>query len=107
MSEKGINYEGLFDCLRQERTNIQLQQLPESFYSDVIDYLRQKEEQPGSGDQLKNAQKIIENIYERREKKILSLAISKSRTQSQLLDTSALLPEEKILFKQTEARSGT
>jgi DNA replication initiation complex subunit (GINS family) len=94
-----MNYEKLFDHLREERNNIRLQELPPTFYSDIIEYFRIKG--GSSSDQLKNAKRIIEEIYERREKKILNLAISKSRTKSSLIDTSALLPEENILFKQT------
>ena len=107
-----LTYDKLFDYLREERNSVQLQKLPSSYYSDVINYLKNKE---GSIDslrssgsltvdnsviQLNNAKKIIQNIYERREKKILLLALNKSRTQSSLIDTSGLLPEEKIFFKQ-------
>jgi DNA replication initiation complex subunit (GINS family) len=48
--------------------------------------------------QLRNARKIIEDIYNRREKKIFGLALTKSRTKSKLVDTSSLLPEEKVFF---------
>ncbi len=107
-----LTYEKLFDFLREERNNVQLQKLPESFYADVIEYLSVKESSIDSLKQsnsltfenaliqLKNAKKIIESIYERREKKILNLALNKSRTRSVLIDTSALLKEEKQLFKQ-------
>lgn len=107
-----LTYEKLFDFLREERNNASLQKLPASFYQDVIDYLKAKEASiealQGSGSitvdnsviQYRNAKKIIENIYERREKKLLMLGLNKSRTKSQLIDTSTLLPEEKIFFKQ-------
>ncbi|MGM5483714.1 MAG: hypothetical protein ACQER9_02230 [Nanobdellota archaeon] len=107
-----ITYEKLFDFLREERNSVQLKSLPDSFYSDVIEYLKLKEESleslkntgspsyDSSADQLRNAKKLIENIYERREKKILNIALSKSRTKSELIDMSPLLEEEKVLFKQ-------
>lgn len=107
-----LTYEKLFDFLREERNNVSLQKLPVSFYSDIVDYLKAKEAsiealQDGgsitvdnSVIQYRNAKKIIENIYERREKKLLMLGLNKSRTKSQLIDTSSLLPEEKIFFKQ-------
>ena len=110
--ERGLTYEKLFDCLREERNNVQLQKLSDSFYEDAIAYISLKEDlvnseklsnpvlAEGSIDQLKNARKIIENIYERREKKMLLLALHKSRTKSQLIDTGSLLPEERIFFKQ-------
>ena len=110
--EQGLTYEKLFDYLREERNNAQLQELPGTLFSDITEYLKMKEDsieslqQSGSITsenalvQLRNAKKIIENLYERREKKLLNLALNKSRTKSQLIDTSALLPEEKIFFKQ-------
>lgn len=108
----GLTYEKLFDFLREERNNVQLQKLPDSFYQDIVEYLQIKEDlvkselennsvtAESSSDQLRNAKKIIENVYERREKKILLLALHKSRTKSQLIDTSSLLQEEKVFFKQ-------
>lgn len=108
----GLTYEKLFDFLREERNNVSLQKLPDSFYEEIIEYLHIKDDLIASEkennsltvessiDQLKNAKKIIENIYERREKKILLLALHKSRTKSQLIDTSSLLQEEKVFFKQ-------
>ena len=38
-----------------------------------------------------NAKRIIKDIYERREKKILNIALIKSRTKSDVIDTSSLL----------------
>lgn len=105
-----ITYETLFDYLREERNNVQLQKLPDAFFEDVVDYLVAKESSlnalkdsgsltyDNSAMQYRNAKRIIEDIYERREKKIISIALNKSRTKSQLIDTSALLSEEKIFF---------
>jgi len=93
-----LNYEKLFDFLRSERNSVQLQQLPETYYRDVVKYLELKSS--SGADQLRNAKKIVEDIYNRREKKILNLAVNKSRTKSSLIDVSALLPEERIMFKQ-------
>ncbi|MEK6946259.1 MAG: hypothetical protein AABX32_01520, partial [Nanoarchaeota archaeon] len=42
--------------------------------------------------------KIVKELYERREKKIISLATDKSRTRSNLIDASGLLKEEKVFF---------
>lgn len=94
-----LNYERLFDILREERNNIKLQLLSPNFYSKASEYLKLKS--GSSEDQLKNAKRIIEDIYQRREKKVLTLALSKSRTKSNLIDTGNLLPEENLFFKQT------
>lgn len=97
-----LNYESLFGYLREERRNLSLQVLPVTFYPDVVEYITQKEENNTelSAEQLKNAKKIIEDIYQRREKKIITLALNKSRTKSHLIDITSLLPEEKVFFKQ-------
>jgi DNA replication initiation complex subunit (GINS family) len=50
--------------------------------------------------QLTNARKIIKEIYERREKKVISMAINKSRISSNLIDTTTLLKDEKEFFEQ-------
>jgi DNA replication initiation complex subunit (GINS family) len=107
-----LTYEQLFDYLREERGNTQLQTLSSSFYTEVATYLDIKEqsakslEDQGSltaesaFDQLKNAKKLITDIFQRREKKVIALALNKSRTQSQLIDTSALLPDESEFFEE-------
>lgn len=94
-----LDYEQLFDILREERNNVSLQTLSDTFFEQASEYLKIKSD--GGADQLKNAKRIVEEIYQRREKKILNLALSKSRTKSNLIDTSALLPEERLFFKQT------
>jgi len=116
--EKGvkITYETLFDLLRNEKTRESLQKLDESFYADVRNYMLEKntllESQEKGSDlfsatekdktekQLINARRIIKEIYDRREKKIISMALNKSRISSNLIDTSVLLEEEKKVFEQ-------
>tara|TARA_Y100000310_G_C20609618_1_gene777324 strand:+ start:815 stop:1498 length:684 start_codon:yes stop_codon:yes gene_type:complete len=111
-----ITYELLFDILRNEKGRESLQKLDESFYVDIRDYILEKnslmESQSKTSDlfsatersktnkQLMNVRKIIKEIYERREKKIINMAINKSRISSNLLDTTILLKEEKEFFEQ-------
>jgi len=49
--------------------------------------------------ELTNIKSILKQLYENREKKILNLALNKSRTKSSLVDTSLLLKEEKLFFE--------
>ena len=51
--------------------------------------------------QIDNARRIIKEIYERREKKIIDIALIKSRTKSDVMDTSSFLENEKRLFDET------
>ena len=48
--------------------------------------------------QLTNIRKIIRDIFDRRERKIMEMAINKAKTGSNIIDTSALLPQEKDFF---------
>jgi DNA replication initiation complex subunit (GINS family) len=50
--------------------------------------------------QLTNVRKIIHELYDRREKKIIEMAINKARTASNIVDVSNLLNEEKKLFEE-------
>ncbi|HLP79983.1 MAG TPA: hypothetical protein VK158_05075 [Acidobacteriota bacterium] len=109
-----ITYEKLFEVLRAEKIESELQKLPPTFYDDIVAYLKLKHEalkkSQASTDafasdhvetmqqQLSNARRIIADIYDRREKKIISLAINKSRTPSQLFDIQAMLAIEQQFF---------
>jgi len=48
--------------------------------------------------QEENIRKILRELYERREKKIINLALDRSRTSSNIIDTSVLLKEEKEIY---------
>ena len=80
-----ITYETLFDLFRNESKE-SLQQLPEGFYKDLVTYLQEKkslfeDQEPSAAEkeklskQLQNVSRIIRDIYERRETKILHLAV--------------------------------
>lgn len=105
-----ITYETLFELLRREKDRNELQKLEVSFFDDVAGYLREKgkilenkEDSSSFGDkkkvetQIKNIKNILKELYERREKKIINLAVDKSRINSNI-DESNLLKEEKELF---------
>ncbi len=107
-----ISYESLFEIAGKEKSNGELQKLSSTFYSDLLGYLKDKHEllkskrsQPGDIDKARkienviiNINNIIRDIYEKRERKILNMALNKSRTKSEIIDTSGLLAEEKRLF---------
>jgi len=112
MQEIVITYETLFELLQREKERNDLQKLEPAFFTDTISYIKEKkkilmarsdspfasEEKKKTERQLENIYKILKELYERREKKIINLALDKSRTQSHLIDTSALLKEEKVVF---------
>ncbi|MFT4310161.1 MAG: hypothetical protein ACMXYC_00865 [Candidatus Woesearchaeota archaeon] len=111
-----LTYEMLFEQLRLEKNNVALQKLPADFYSNVALYMHQKlqiiqknmsgdsvfaqKEFEDASKQLANAKKIVKMIYDLREKKIVSLAMNKSRTSSTVVDTAGIHIDEKEFFKQ-------
>ncbi len=110
-----LTFEALFELLRKEKINPELQKLEEDFFNQTVQYLQektaileteQKADSIFSSDakktalQLENAKKIIKEFYEKRENKIINLAMLSSRAQ--IKDTvTNLLPEEKKIYKET------
>ena len=112
--EVTVTYETLYELLRREKSRDELQPLDNGFLLDVLTYLREKQailddalakddlfsldEREKTQVQLVNIRKIIRELYERREKKIIDMALNKSRTKSNLIDTNTLLVHERYLF---------
>ena len=106
--EVNITYETLFELLKREKDTADLQRLEPSFFDNFVEYLNEKKDMLNKEDalfsyyekkkvekQIDNARRLIKEIYERREKKILNIALIKSRTKSHVIDTSSLLDNEK------------
>lgn len=113
--EVNITYEILFEILKREKDMADLQKLEPNFFNNFIDYLKEKnnmmekeeslffyEEKKKIEKQIENARRMIKEIYERREKKILNIALIKSMTKSNIIDTSSLLGNEKMLLEEIE-----
>ncbi len=115
MTDIKITLETLYDILRHEKKREDLQKLETTFYIDVVAYLREKkallQAQTGGDElfastekdkleyELRSIKRILKEIYEKREKKIIDIALNKSRTKSDIIDTSAMLREEKNFYK--------
>ena len=108
-TETIITYETLFEILRREKSRPELQKQDAGFFHQVVQYLREKKalmmanpsENLKNQHQYENIKKLLRDIYGRREKKIISLALDKSRTNASVIDTSSLLPEERKLYDET------
>jgi DNA replication initiation complex subunit (GINS family) len=114
MSDIKVTLEALYDILRNEKKKEDLQQLDSSFFVDVVAYLRGKKallEAKSDQDELfastekdkleyelRSIKRILKEIYEKREKKIIDIAMNKSRTRSDIIDTTAMLREEKEFY---------
>lgn len=113
--EVRITYETLFELSRREKNRLELQKLESNFFDDVVSYITQKksissgldtgnpfsqEEARKADGQLENIKQILKDLYDRREKKIVQIAIDASRIDYAPQEMAALLPEEKILCEQ-------
>jgi hypothetical protein len=113
MSEVIITYENLYEILRREKYRTELQKVEDTFFRDVVKYLKEKKaildsqakkdsifastELEKTQTQLRNVQKILKELYEKRENKIIQFALFSSRSVNPP-DTSNMLPEELALF---------
>ena len=111
-----LTLETLYDILRNEKKREDLQKLEDTFFIDVIGYVREKrnllESKEHSSDifaagerekleyELRSIRRILKEIYEKREKKIIEIALNRSRTGSDIIDTSAMLREEKEFYRE-------
>lgn len=113
MPEVIITYENLYEILRREKFRVELQRIDETFYRDVVKYLQEKSailesqskkssvfastELEKTQTQLKNVIKILKELYEKRENKILQFALFCSRSKNPQ-DISTMLPEELAFY---------
>tara|TARA_Y100000310_G_scaffold345600_1_gene467089 strand:+ start:1939 stop:2550 length:612 start_codon:yes stop_codon:yes gene_type:complete len=108
-----ITYETLYELLRREKARPELQSLDPTLYKDIINYLEEKKsilksqetkdsifapiEAKKTKKQLEQIYKIIKELYEKRESKIIQLALIASRTDQE--NTPSMLPEEAEFYK--------
>jgi len=105
-----ITYETLYELLRKEKYNQTLQELDKDLFKNVITYLEEKErlitqspkdstfskEISNTRKQVENAKKLIKELYERRENKIIQFAVLSSRSGTK--ENCPLLPEEEKFY---------
>ena len=113
MSNITITYDVLYEILRLEKTRKELQELDKDFFTNLIAYIKEKhtiletqqkennifsKEFEKTQKQIQNIKKMLKELYERRESKIIQLALYSSRTQNKP-DNNLLLQEEKEMLK--------
>jgi len=106
MDDEEITYKTLRKIQQAEKNSPQITQMNKEFYRDVTVFLKElekrlvEEKKPQKqmllAEESQNIEKIIRNIYEHREKKIMLAAISKARGGNP--NIKHLLPEEKTFF---------
>lgn len=113
--EVPVTYEWFYELLRREKNREELQPLEAGFFQKVLFYLQEKQrfydasvrktdlfsigEQEKLHIQLSNVRRILREFYDRREKKIVDIALNKSRAPMIVPNMEVLLPEEKVLFE--------
>ena len=105
-----ITYESLYEIVRNEKTNDSLQPISEKLTNQLVSYLKTKiqvykeakenkqQDVEKIRTQVLSVRRLIKNLYELRERKIINLAISKSRTNSSLEEEKNLLNYEKNMM---------
>src|SRR3989344_6755310 len=111
--EIAITFQTLYDLLMREKQREELLELEPSFFQDVVQYLQEKvkvwEKVKQDNDlfsigesekiesEIKSIRKVLRDLYERREKKIIEFALNRSRV-GQVVGAAHLLDEEKHFF---------
>lgn len=100
MPEETITFELIRRIQNEEQRLPKLSKLPENFFKSVANYLEQKKQLTLKDDrkvalELKNVERLIEDIFNRRERKILNFAIISARTG---IPPENLLEEEKDFY---------
>lgn len=111
-----LTYEEIRSIQRAEKLKQELQKIDESFFEKVGGYIKDKIEmlETAKGEttrfaerakekienELSNIKKITHDLYERREHKLLSYALSFVRTNKEFHDTTKMLPREERLYQE-------
>lgn len=105
MAEETITFELIRKIQREEQRSPKLTKIPENFFAAVYAYVQQKKQLTLRDDrkvylEVKNIERLIEDIFNRRERKILNAAIISARTN---IPPENLTREEKVFFDELVA----
>ena len=114
--EETITFEYLYDVLRKEKYSKEIQRLDENFMANLKKYIYEKTQLLKSNAEkvsiftasetlktrkhVENVQKLVKELFERRESKILYLAFVASKNSGKHQLTTNLLKEEEIMFNE-------
>ncbi len=110
-----ITYETVYEILRNERYKKELQKLDKDFFDKVVRYLNEKriilqgyeikdsvfasQSISKIKRQIENVHLLLKELYEKREGKIIQMALFNSRTGSLLQDSEIFLDWEKDVYE--------
>ncbi len=111
-----FTYEDIYELYRNERFSTDLQELTTADLKKIKNYFEEKNKETKNQDQslnlfsthnrakiqveLSNATRVVKDLLERRERKVISRAVFNSRSEDSLRDTSNMLKIEEELYDQ-------
>lgn len=113
-----ITFETLYEILRREKTRPELQKLEQTFFENLVKYIQEKQainksqkektsifnqENERTQQEIIQIRKMVKELYEKREIKILKLALSSAKTNKNPEITS-MLKEEETLFNNIKSQ---
>ncbi len=106
-NEVVITYETLFELYRREKNRDELQKLEPDFFERAVAYMKDlRKTLPEMTDDVLdrnrslvlNIKKLLKDIYARRERKLMNMALIKTVSPQSIIELSTLLEHEKLLF---------
>ncbi len=96
-NDETITFELIRRIQREEQRTQKLSRLPENFYENVNKYLERKKNMSNRkvALEVKNVERLVEDIFNRRERKIFNLVIISARTN---IPPENLTDEERLFF---------
>jgi DNA replication initiation complex subunit (GINS family) len=106
-----ITYSELYEFLRKEKYNEQLQTLPKNFFAEVAAYFQDKKKIAEKDDnifsdailktkkQYENAMSVLREVITRRQKKIINMALIAAKTGISKRDAENMTDNEQQLFE--------
>ena len=99
MSDETITFDLIRRIQREEQRSPKLADIPAGFYDSVTSYINQKrqiakEDRKGVLE-VKNIERLVEDIFDRRERKIVTAAVNAARTNIQ---PEGMVDEERDFF---------
>jgi len=101
-----MSFETLFEALMREKNREDLQRLERGFFEEAKKYIAKEKSSVemqddfhGAISRIRQLEDMLLEIYSRRERKILSLASIKAKTNADVFDVSAMLDFEKDTFR--------
>lgn len=94
-----MDFNTIYEALRNEKKNVDLAQLPVDFLCELEKYSSTLE-----GDVKDSFKRIVKDIFDRRERKLVSMAVNKSKAPESIIDYGVFSDDERKLFDELLSR---